>query len=71
MAKEKKLISNLVNQINDNLAWYRLPKILGLIALIKFRDELREHNLFDTESPPLEKNPHPENVPSETVTKFL
>ena len=67
MAQVKKLISNLVNQIGDNLAWYRLPKIFGLIALIKLRDDLREHNLFDTESPPLEKNPHPERVPPEKV----
>ena len=58
-----------VNQLifGDNLAWYRLPKILGLIALIRLRDELREKNLFDTESPPLEKNPNPDQVPTEKV----
>ncbi|MGB5714187.1 MAG: hypothetical protein WBM44_25155, partial [Waterburya sp.] len=61
MAKANKLI------FGDNLAWYRLPKILGLIALIKLRDDLREHNLVDVESPPLEKNPNPDQVPTEKV----
>ncbi len=61
MKKVNKLI------FGDNLAWYRLPKILGLIALIRLRDDLRDENLFDTENPPLEKNPNPDQVPTEKV----
>ena len=67
MTKKKEFVSNLVNQIGDNLIWYRLPKILGLIALIRLRNELREDNLFDVENPPLTKNLNPDQVPAEKV----
>lgn len=67
MAEEKSLFSKLVDQLGEKLAWHRLPKPLGLLALIKIRDELREHNLHDTEQPPLQRNPDPSAVPEEKV----
>jgi Animal haem peroxidase len=67
MAEEKSLFSKLIDQFGEKLAWHRLPKPLGLLALIKIRDELREHNLHDTEQPPLERNSDPSAVPEEKV----
>jgi hypothetical protein len=46
--------------------WYDLPTILAIPHLIRFRNELREKNLHDTEEPPMAKrgpnDPLPEGV---------
>jgi len=59
------LFSGLVERIGERLAWHRLPEVLGLVKLIRIRDELREKNLYDTEDPPLRENPDPGAVPEE------
>jgi hypothetical protein len=34
--------------VNKIIAWHRLPKFIGVINLLAFRDELRAYNLYDT-----------------------
>ena len=34
--------------VNKLIAWHKLPKIIGVINLLAFRDELRANNLYDT-----------------------
>ena len=46
-------MAGLLSSLSDDIPWHRLPKILGLLSLIKIRDELCAHNLFDTENPAL------------------
>lgn len=65
MSDAKSLFSDLIDNLNEDLAWHQLPKILGLFGLLKLRNELRENNLFDTEDPPLVENPDPESTPEE------
>lgn len=74
MSEEESLFSDLQDEakerallLGERLAWYRLPKVLGLLALLRLRDELREKNLYDTEDPPFEENPDPETTPQEKV----
>lgn len=46
-------------------AWYRLPRILGLLRLNSFRNHMRKHNLHDTQADHL-KEATPTNVPDLT-----
>ena len=39
--------------------WHELPGAVAAIKLVEFRNELREHNLHDTEEPPLEASATP------------
>ena len=48
------LFARIVNWIRESLAWYRLPKVLGLAKLIRIRNALRKKNLYDTEASPEE-----------------
>ena len=64
---EESLFSDLKDDLDDKLAWYNLPKGIGLLALLRLRDELRDKNLFDTEDPPFEKNPDPAATPPEKL----
>jgi Animal haem peroxidase len=34
--------------LNRLVPWHRLPALLGMLNLLAFREELREHNLHDT-----------------------
>lgn len=34
--------------VNKVIAWHKLPKSIGVINLLAFRDELRAYNLYDT-----------------------
>jgi hypothetical protein len=43
--------------------WYELPDVAAALKLVEIRNELREHNLHDTEEPALEVLPAP--VPAE------
>ncbi len=61
------LFSELLDTLDEELQWHQLPKLLGLLGLLRLRNELREKNLFDTENPPLEKNPDPERTPEDKV----
>ena len=67
MSDAKSLFSDLLDTLGEKLQWYQLPKVLGLIGLLRLRDELREKNLFDTEDPPLEEETDLEGVPEEKV----
>jgi Animal haem peroxidase len=67
MSETQSLFSDLLDKLGEELRWYQLPKVLGLIALLRLRDELRDKNLFDTEDPPLEKIPDPDSAPQEVV----
>ena len=39
--------------------WHELPGPVAALKLVEFRNELREHNLHDTEEPPLETSATP------------
>jgi hypothetical protein len=67
MSKTNSLFSDLLDTLEERLKWHQLPKFLGLVGLLKFRNEYREKNLFDTEDPPFEENPDPGAVPEEKV----
>ena len=67
MSDAKSLFSDLLDTLGEELQWHQLPKILGLLGLLRLRDELREKNLFDTEAPPFEENPDPGATPQEKV----
>lgn len=41
------------------IPWWRLPTLLAVPKLIKFRNELREKNLYDTEDKPLDEGIDP------------
>ena len=64
---KKSLFSDLLDTLEEKLQWHQLPTFLGLVGLLKFRNEYREKNLFDTEDPPFEKNPDPGSTPEEKV----
>jgi hypothetical protein len=42
--------------------WYRLPRFLAMGRLVEIRNELREHNLHDTEEPPFTAQDVPANL---------
>ena len=42
--------------------WYKLPLPLAAPRLIEIRDDLREHNLYDTEEPAMPKQAVPANL---------
>ena len=59
MSNTESLFSELRVKLNDALQWYEVPKALGLLWLLRLRDELLEKNLFDTKIPPLRRIPIP------------
>ena len=67
MSEKNSLFSDLLDTLSERLRWHQLPKFLGLVGLLKFRNEYREKNLFDTEDPPLAENPDPGSTPEEKV----
>ena len=67
MSKANSLFSDLLDTLEERLQWHQLPTFLGLVGLLRFRNEYREKNLFDTEDPPLQKNPDPQTTPEEKV----
>ena len=46
-----------MSKVSDD--WYDLPRAAAGVRLYQTRDELREHNLHDTEEPPLEHSTAP------------
>ncbi len=60
----KPLINDLVTRLRSE-NWHRLPKLLGLLSLLQIRDKLQDHNLHDTEDPPLAASGDPDKVPEE------
>ncbi len=56
--------STVFRQVNRAAEWWDLPTPLGLLNLRAFRDDLRERNLFDTES-----EHQPEVVPADQLPK--
>lgn len=50
--------SNFEEWIDEATEWHRLPKVPGLVKLIRVRNQLREKNLYDTEGA-CEKLPEP------------
>ena len=65
MSKIRNLFSDLVDTLSERLQWHQLPRLLGLISLLKIRNKLRETNMFDTEDPPFAENPNPGATPEE------
>ena len=59
MSKTNSLFSDLLDNLDEKLKWHQLPKFLGLVGLLKFRNIYREKNLFDTEDPPFSEKPQP------------
>lgn len=55
--------------VNKLVAWHKLPKIIGVINLLAFRDELRAYNLYDTyPDESFQGNPETDPMPD---TKYL
>jgi hypothetical protein len=48
----RRLLERLAEIVDHRIGWYRLPKPLGLLALVGIRSTLREENLFDTTRQP-------------------
>jgi hypothetical protein len=44
-----------IGELLSKQPWYKLPTLLAIPVLIELRNRLREHNLFDTEEPPMPK----------------
>ena len=44
-------ISKVFEQVNKSKDWWELPVPAALLNLARFRDELRQFNLYDTEAP--------------------
>ena len=63
----RSLFSRFIDGIGEAIAWYRLPKVLGLAKLTKIRDQLREENLYDTENLSVPGNKDPDAAPKEKV----
>jgi hypothetical protein len=42
--------------------WYEIPTLFATRRLIDIRNDLRQHNLHDTEAPPMPKQPVPPNL---------
>src|SRR4051812_34323177 len=45
--------------LDHKVGWWRVPKPLGLAALVGLRNTLRQRNLYDTETAPREAPPLP------------
>jgi hypothetical protein len=41
-------LSTAFGLLNRLVPWHRLPALIGMLNLLAFREELREHNLHDT-----------------------
>jgi hypothetical protein len=67
MSDKTSFLSDLGDKLQDGLQWYEVPKGVGLLWLLRLRNELRDKNLFDTEDSPLEENPDPAAAPEEKV----
>ncbi len=52
-----KLYSAFFRLVNRFIAWHRLPTFVGTLNLGAIREDLREHNLYDTPEPPPEEQP--------------
>src|SRR5688572_212099 len=46
-----------MSKVSDD--WFDLPRAIAGVRLFQIRDELREHNLIDTEEPPLQRSSTP------------
>jgi hypothetical protein len=44
-----RIIARIVEAVDHNIGWHRLPVPLGLLTLVGIRITLREQNLYDTE----------------------
>ncbi|MGH8570789.1 MAG: peroxidase family protein, partial [Gammaproteobacteria bacterium] len=49
------MLGKLFDRLLGARPWYRLPRLLAALRLIKIRNDLRKLNLHDTEEPPFEK----------------
>ena len=52
-------LTERLGQLFKDRPWYKRPRLLAMVELIKIRDELRAKNLHDTEEPPLERQEIP------------
>ena len=43
-----RILSAAFGLLNRLVPWHRLPALIGMLNLLAFREELREHNLHDT-----------------------
>jgi hypothetical protein len=43
-----RVLSAAFGLLNRLVTWHRLPALIGMLNLLAFREELREHNLHDT-----------------------
>jgi hypothetical protein len=50
-------LSKLADWLARGKAWWARPTAVGLLDLVRFRDELRAHNLYDTEDQSLNDSP--------------
>jgi hypothetical protein len=56
------LLDRLRGWYYRRLPWYRLPPPIAAPRLVAIRDDLRKHNLFDTEEPPMPRQTVPASL---------
>ena len=54
-----RLVWAVFSALNRRRVWHRLPTVLAAMNLIAIRSEMRERNLYDTETAPLAPKPAP------------
>ena len=64
-----RLLSAIFRVVNRVISWHRLPRWLGVLNLLAYRDDLREYNLHDTaQIPAIEIPPVP---PRDVASGFV
>jgi hypothetical protein len=63
-------LSATFRSVNRVVPWHRLPRYLGVLNLLAFRDELREKNLHDTERAPSKPSTEPPIVCGEEAHRY-
>ena len=63
-------LSATFRTVNRVVPWHRLPRYLGVLNLLAFRDELRERNLHDTEQAPSKRSTEPPIVCGEEAHRY-
>jgi hypothetical protein len=61
-----KLLAGAAQSLDERFGWHRLPRPLGILALIGLRTRLRERNLYDTG---LSRAPEPAGRPTGARTR--
>ena len=62
-SKLERLVAAIFRAINRRRVWYRLPFSLSVLNLVSIRIDMREHNVYDTETAPTTRRRRPARRP--------